>query len=124
MALTAKQAHCLAYGLPALAVAIAIGAVARPMWTQAKSQTGNSERTSQMVAIAKDIQAKRCYNFTDGRAPIKGSPVDISIASLHSSCIYGSGWYGFIAVLEKRVTTIEVFTATEIKNTLSTLKDK
>ena len=123
MALTAKQAHCFAYLFPALAVAIAIGAVARPMWSQAKSQTGNSERTSQMVAIAKDIQAKRCYQATGG-APIKGNSVNISIASLHSSCLYGSGWYGFIAVLDKQVQTIEVFTATEIQNTLSTLKDK
>ena len=123
MALTAKQAHCFAYLFPALAVAIAIGAVARPMWSQAKSQTGNSERTSQMVAIAKDIQAKRCYQAANG-APIKGNSVNISIASLHSSCIYGSGWYGFVAVLDKQVQTIEVFTSTEIQNTLSTLKDK
>ena len=123
MALTAKQAHCFAYVFPGLAVAIAIGAAARPMWSQALSQTGNSDRTAQMVAIAKDIQSKRCYQSTSG-APIKGHPVNVSIASLHSSCIYGSGWYGFIAVLDRRVTTIEVFTTTEIQNTLSTLKDK
>lgn len=123
MALTAKQAHYFAYALPALAVAIAIGAAARPMFSQAKNQTGNAEQTSQMVAIAKDIQARRCYQSTSG-APVKGYPVNIPISSLHSSCLYGAGWYGFIAVLDRRVTTIEVFTTTEIKNTLSTLKDK
>jgi len=123
MALTAKQAHCFAYALPGLAVAIAIGAAARPTWSQAISQTGNSERTAQMVSISKDIQAKRCYQVVGG-APIKGNPVNVSIASLHSSCLYGSGWYGFIAVLDGQVRTIEVFTSTEIKNTLSTLKDK
>jgi hypothetical protein len=120
VALTAKQAKCLAFGLPALAVAIAIGAIAQPAIRQATQQTGNSERDRQMTAIAKDIIAKRCYETTD---PItKGNPVQTPAASLHSSCISGNGWFGYLAVFKGQVTTVEVFTETEIKNVLSQLK--
>lgn len=121
MALTAKQAQCLAYGLPALAVAIALGATFRPALMQAKQQTGNTERNRQTTAIAKDIISRRCY--TMNRAPVKGEPIDVPVSSLHSSCVSGPGWYGFLAVLNSQTHVIEVFTETEIKATLSTLKE-
>lgn len=121
MALTAKQAQCLAYGLPALAVAIAIGATFRPALMQAQQQTGNSERAKQQTAIAKDLISKRCYTLD--RAPIKGETIDLPATSLHSSCIYGGGWYGFLAVLKQKPIVLEVFTETELKATLSTIQE-
>lgn len=120
MALTAKQAKCLAFGLPALAVAIAIGAIAQPAIRQATQQTGNSERDRQMTAIAKDIIANRCYQTNE---PVtKGNPVQIPAASLHSSCLGGNGWFGYLAVFKGQVVTVDVFTQTEINNVLSQLK--
>jgi hypothetical protein len=120
MALTAKQAQCLAYGLPALAVAIALGAAFRPALMQAQQQTGNTEQNRQLKAIGQDIIAKRCY--TVARPPIKGEPIDIPVSSLHSSCVSGAGWYGFLAVLDGRSTVIEVYTQVQIDNILSVLK--
>jgi hypothetical protein len=120
MALTAKQAQCLAYGLPALAVAIALGATFRPALMQAQQQNGNSEQTRQLKAIGQDIISKRCY--TMARVPIKGEPIDIPVSSLHSSCVYGAGWYGFLAVLNGQSIVVEVYTQVQIDNILSTLK--
>jgi hypothetical protein len=120
MAITAKQAQYLAYFLPALAVSITIGVVARPAFMQAQQQTGNTEQTRQMKAIGQDIIAKRCYTLA--RTPIKGEPIDIPIKSLHSSCVSGGGWYGFLAVLGNQSTVVEVFTQVQIDNTLSALK--
>jgi hypothetical protein len=120
MALTAKQAQCLAYGLPALAVAIALGAVFRPALMQAQQQTGNTERSRQLNAIAKDIISKRCYGMD--RAPIKGESIDVPSSALHSSCVKGANWYGFLAVLNNQTRVIEVFTDTELKAVLSNLK--
>lgn len=120
MALTAKQAKCLAFGLPALAVAIALGAIAQPAFRQATQQTGNSERDRQMKAIAQDIISKRCYQTTE--TPTKGKPVEIPASSLHSSCLGGNGWFGYLAVFKGQVVTVDVFTQAEINNVLSQLK--
>ena len=123
MALTANNARALAYGLPLLAVAIAIGAAFRPAIRQAQQQTGNSEQSIQLNAIARDIVAQRCY--TSPKAPIKGLPIKgIESRSLQSSCLYGEGWYGFIAVLGGQPVVIETFTQIQINAQLSQLKGK
>jgi hypothetical protein len=120
MAITAKQAQYLAYFLPALAISITIVAVARPAFMQARQQTGNSEQTRQLRAIGQDIIAKRCYTLPT--APIKSQEISLPPASIHSSCIYGEGWYGFVAVLNGTAIVAEVYTQTQLDNILSTLK--
>lgn len=121
MAITAKQARCLAYFLPTLACSIAIGVIARPAWMQAQQQTGNTEQTRQLKAIGQDIISKRCYTLPT--APIKSQEISLPPNSIHSSCIYGEGWYGFLAVLDGKPIVVEVYTSTQLQKTLSTLKE-
>lgn len=120
MALTAKQALSMAYFLPALACSIAIGVTAGPALMQARLQTGNVEQTRHMKAIGQDVIANRCYTIPT--APTKSQEINLPAATIHSSCLYGQGWYGFVAVLNGKPTVIEVYTKTQIDNILSTLK--
>jgi hypothetical protein len=88
----------------------------------AKQQAGNAERSAQLKAVATDYLVGRCYSLPS--APVKGIAIPgLNLVSLHSSCIYGSGWYGFIAVKSNEPTVIEVFTQKELNAQLSIIKE-
>ena len=122
MALTAKTAATIAWLLPLSAAALTLKLTAGPAIVQAQKQSGNSEQQKQLNAIGIDVIAGRCYQMA--RPPVKGEPIDIPKNALHSSCVQGGGWYGFLAVLNDRPIVVEVYSAIQIKNILTTLKGK
>lgn len=124
MAITARQACLIAYSLPVAALVTAIGVTARPALMQANKQFGNTEQSKQLTAIGQDVIANRCYQIVGSKPPIKGETLNIPATALSSSCVTGSGWYGFLAVLNNQTTVVEVFTQVQINNVLSTLKGK
>lgn len=122
MALTARNAAAIAWLLPLCAAALTLKTIAPVAIVQAQKQSGNSEQQKQLNAIGIDVLARRCYSMA--RAPVKGEPIDIPKNALHSSCVQGGGWYGFLAVLNDRPLVVEVYSEIQIKNILTTLKGK
>lgn len=122
MALTAKTAHIMAWVCPGIAIVIAAAVTIKPASQTAEQQEGNTTRGRQMIAIAKEINAGRCYELAI--APTKSEAINIDPKTLRSSCIYGQGWYGFMAQKRNEVLVVDVFSQKELNATLSNLKGK